>query len=92
MVDTGFNGDLTFPSRAIQRLNAVLYDTQTHLIANGSEVPSPVYQAEIEWLDETRTVEILVLDGNPLLGTGLLAGCNANIEAVEGGEIVIELL
>ena len=92
IVDTGFNGDLTLPLRVIQRLNAALYDTQTHLMANGSEVPSPVYLAEIEWLGENRAVEIIALDGNPLLGTGLLAGCNVNIEAVEGGEIVIETL
>ena len=92
IMDTGFNGDLTLPLRAIGRLNATLYDTQTHLMANGGEVDSPVYHVEIEWLGETRNVEILALDGNPLLGTGLLTGCHIDIEAIEGGEVIIETL
>jgi hypothetical protein len=35
---------------------------------------------------------VLVLETNPLLGTLLLDGCHIDIEATEGGEVVIEPL
>ena len=92
VVDTGFNGDLALPLQAIQRLQAVPFDTQTHLMADGTQVQTSVYLLEMEWLDETRSVEVLALEGNPLLGTGLLFGCHIDIEATENGEVLIEAL
>lgn len=92
VLDTGFDGYLTLPSRIIQVLEAVPFSPQTHLLADGSEMQSYVYRLVIEWEGELREVEALVLETNPLLGTLCVADCHLDIEATEGGEVLIEPL
>ena len=92
VLDTGFDGYLTLPSRIIQLLEAEPFSAQTHLLADGSEMQSLVYRLIIEWQGEPREVEALVLETNPLLGTLCLGGCHLDIEATEGGEVLIEPL
>jgi hypothetical protein len=52
----------------------------------------PVYQLDLDWDEESRTVEVIALEHNPLLGTTLLEGCHLDIDMTEGGEVVIERL
>lgn len=40
----------------------------------------------------TRWVEILELEGRPLLGTSLLDGHLLQVEVTEGGEVLVEPL
>jgi clan AA aspartic protease len=91
IVDTGFDGDLILPTHVLRQLAAQpLYDT-LRALADGTLRECPVYELEIEWGDETRTVEVLALERNPLLGTTLMAGCQLNIDLTEGGDVIIEL-
>jgi clan AA aspartic protease len=92
ILDTGFDGYLTLPSRIIQSLVAEPFSPQTHLLADGSEMQSLVYRLTISWEGELREVEALVLETNPLLGTLCLEGYHLDIEATEGGEVLIEPL
>jgi hypothetical protein len=46
----------------------------------------------IEWNDEQRLTEVLVLEGNSLLGNELLYGSLLQVEMTDGGEISIEPL
>lgn len=46
----------------------------------------------IQWDDEERVVEILAMEGNPLLGSELLYGSLLQIEMMDGGEVSIEPL
>ncbi|MBC8134342.1 MAG: hypothetical protein H8F28_00465 [Fibrella sp.] len=90
VLDTGFNGDLALPQRVVQRLCATMQPAQLHRMANGDVFTTPTYLLDIPWLGRTRTVEVIALEGNPLLGTGLLLGTQITIDAVAGGEVIIE--
>jgi hypothetical protein len=46
----------------------------------------------IEWYEEARLVDVLELEGIPLLGGELLYGSLLQIEMTDGGEVSIEPL
>ncbi len=92
ILDTGFNGDLSLPLRVIGRLDADKQAPQVHQIASGEMIVSPSYRLTILWLGRVRTVEAIALEGNALLGTGLLLGTQITIDAVADGEVIIETL
>jgi clan AA aspartic protease len=90
ILDTGFDGDLALPSRILGQLNTRPLFRTLRRLGDGSLLECPVYELELEWHDESRTVEVLVLENNPLIGTLLLEGCHIDIDMTEGGEVVIE--
>jgi clan AA aspartic protease len=92
IVDTGFEGYLTLPARTMRLLEAFSSGTQTSMMADGSYRVGALYELTLDWQDEAVTAEVLVLEGNPLLGGALLNGCRISIDATEGGEVVIEPL
>ena len=91
ILDTGFDGDLTLPSSDLRQLDARPLFTSLRALGDGTLVECPVYQIEMEWNDLPRTVDILALEHNPLLGTMLLEGCRLDIDLTENGEVIIEL-
>lgn len=92
VLDTGFEGDLTLPSAVARRLDARYRGSQFRILADGSSVECAIYYLFLDWHGESRQVEVLVLETNPLLGTLLLDGCHLDIEMTEGGEVIVELL
>ena len=46
----------------------------------------------LDWNGETRTTEVLVLEGEPLLGTVLMRENLLQVEMTDGGEVIIEPL
>lgn len=93
VLDTGFDGDLSLPDEMARRLSGASQGTQLIRLAGGFQRRCPYY--EIVWEDEdseSRVVEVLVMDGNPLMGTAFLKGNLLSIELIEGGEVVAELL
>lgn len=91
IVDTGFDGDLSLPSTLLGQLDVQPLFLSLRAFGDGSLRECPVYRLDWEWNGEPRTVEILVLEHNPLLGTTLLDGCQLHVEMMEGGEVLIEL-
>ena len=91
IVDTGFDGDLALPSNILRQLDAQPLFLSLRALGDGTLRECPVYQLAWEWNDEPRTVEVLTLEHNPLLGTMLLEGCHLDVDMTEGGEVVIEL-
>ena len=93
VVDTGFGGDLTLPENLARELPDATLESRLINLAGAFRQRCPCY--EIPWENEegeTRTVEVLVLDGNPLLGTGFLSDTLLTIEITEGGEVSAESL
>lgn len=45
------------------------------------------YEMMLEWEGEERLVEVLTLDGNPLVGNGLWQGTILQAENEQGGEL-----
>ena len=92
VLDTGFEGNLTLPAAIVRELDAPNRGSQFRLLADGSSVECAINYLDIDWNGESRRVEILVLETNPLLGTLLLDGCHLDIEMTEGGEVIVEYL
>ncbi|MBV9851960.1 MAG: hypothetical protein JO250_20030 [Armatimonadetes bacterium] len=92
VVDTGFEGELALPPSLLRQMDAAFWESRYVLMPNGQEERHAVYEVSLNWDDEPRPTEVLVLDGNPLLGMLLIDGNHLHVEATEGGEILIEPL
>ena len=92
VVDTGFEGDLALPPSLLRRLEVTPLERRLALMPDGREEEVYAYEAEMEWDDEPRLVEVLELEGRPLLGVLLLNTSHLHVEGNEGGEIIIEPL
>jgi len=47
---------------------------------------------DMDWDEDPRPTDVLLLEGTPLLGVNLLAGSLLQAEMTDGGEVSIELL
>ena len=92
IVDTGFAGDLALPSSLAKQLDGVTAGPQERMLATGQPFYCDSYEVAVEWGDEARTTEVLVLEGNPLLGTVLMREYLLQVEMTDGGEALIEPL
>ena len=92
VVDTGFNGDIALPEVFVAELG--LLPTGAHYVelAGGFRQRCFSYEIMLEWEDEERLVEVLTLDGNPLIGNGLWQGFLLQAENTPRGEILFEAL
>ncbi len=89
-IDTGFNGDLVLPRQQIDDLELPPSGTLKAILADGSEVVLQRYTCLIDWFGEERDLEVVANDGEyPLLGVGLLVGCDLHI-SYRSGMITIE--
>ncbi|MGI4792065.1 MAG: hypothetical protein ACRYFS_24850 [Janthinobacterium lividum] len=92
IVDTGFAGDLSLPIRLINQTEVTLMGFRDRRLATGQEFRCPYCSIMLEWDGEVRLTEVLVLEGDPLLGTVLLREYLILVEMTDGGEISIEPL
>ena len=92
VVDTGFDGYLTLPIASVAALGLVWMFQGQGILADGSVAIFSVYEGHVLWENHLRPVEIEAIDIKPLLGMGMLAGHRLEIEAKDGGNVVIEPL
>ncbi len=92
VLDTGFDGYVTLPQEVLRRLGATESGQQKSRLADGSIKTSVVYTVIVNWDGDLVEAEALAAENNPLLGTLLLDGFHIDIEATEGGEVIIEPL
>jgi clan AA aspartic protease len=73
VLDTGFDGALSLPRRAVEELRLPRVGRVSCDLADGTMAKMDVFEAGIDWLGTVRCVEVVVSDaGPPLLGMGLL--------------------
>ena len=92
IVDTGFAGDLSLPAHLAGLLEGTFAGFGTRRLANGQLLKCGTYEIMLDWNDEARPTEVLILEGDPLLGTVLLREYLIQMEMIEGGQIAIEPL
>src|SRR5690242_4221206 len=80
ILDTGFDGDLALPLPLLANLAILNSDSRLVRFADGSVRNRPHYEIEMEWRDESTLAEVIVIEGDPLLGTGLLAAGAIHID------------
>jgi clan AA aspartic protease len=90
VIDTGFDGALALPPVILAKVAAVFQGERTVLMADRTPRRAAYYDVAVEWDGAQRTIEAMVVDGRPLIGTDALRDCTINIEMVDGGEVVIE--
>jgi clan AA aspartic protease len=75
LIDTGFNGALVLPRADAVRLNLTVLGRAPIIGVGRARLVADIAELEIEWLDQTRAVEVIISDGDDsLLGTELLDG------------------
>ena len=90
ILDTGFDGDIALPPPLVSKLVILSSDSRLVRFADGSVRNRPNFEIELDWRDEVTLAEVIVIEGNPLLGIGLLATGSVHIELIEDGEVSIE--
>lgn len=91
-VDTAFNGYLTLPPDILQQLGASPSIRVRNQLASGGEEYAVAAIVMLQWFDEVIPTEAIVYRNQPLLGMALLNGFHIDIEATEGGQVIIEPL
>ena len=92
VIDTGYNGDLTLPSRLIEALQLPFGGHRRGALANGSHLLLDVYLATVISHGKPKEALISQAECAPLVGMSLLRGSRLTMDAVEGGDVVIEEL
>lgn len=92
ILDAGFNDWLTLSPNQIVMLALAFREEAHYVLADGSETVSRLFEAEIEWFGRWRRILVVEMEGGPLLGMAMLAGCRLDLEIVENGHVRIRPL
>ncbi len=92
IVDTGFAGDLALPAHLARLLEGTFSGLGERRLANGQHLNCRTYEIMLDWDDELRPTEVLILEGDPLLGTVILRDHLIQMEMTDGGELSVEPL
>lgn len=92
VLDTGFNGVITLPRAACVALGLPYVRPQPAGVAGGNRIMLEVYECYLLWDGAERDVELLAMDGPPLIGMTLLDGSDVHLQVTEGGLVTIESL
>ena len=92
VLDSGFTGVTTLAPEACAALALPFLRLQPAGLADGSPVLLEVYQVTLLWADEERDVEVLALEGAPLIGMTLLEDSDVRFQGRDGGLVSIKPL
>ncbi len=92
VLDTGFTGVLTMPPAVCEALELQYIRPQPANLADGTSVVLEVYQAALVWNNGVYDVEVLAMEGAPLIGMTLLEDSEVHFQGREGGIASIEPL
>jgi len=81
VVDTGFDGAIILPASFVESLNLPIVARLVFELVGGARMTADVALAEIEWLGQSRTVEVILSEGeDALLGTEMFEGAKLVID------------
>ena len=92
VIDTGFNGFLSLPSTVITTLNLPWSGSDFVTLGDGSETYFDLYTGIIIWDGQYQEIDIAESETEPLLGMSMLYRYRMQIDAVEGGKVIIKAL
>ena len=88
-LDTGFTGDLTLPSSAIEQLGLPFIAITSLRTATGTMAEFSTYDGIAVWHGQERQIYVLESSVFPLVGVGLLWGNNLSVDFRHGGDVII---
>jgi clan AA aspartic protease len=92
VVDTGFEGFLTLPIAAIEKLGLTYAGRINANLADSSNVSTEVYWATILWNGTEREIAVIGMGTRPLIGTALLNEQELLIQFIDGGSVTVSEL
>jgi clan AA aspartic protease len=92
VIDTGFTGFLTLPLSVLTTLNLQAYRREEGTLGDGSTCIFDVYRGLVIWDGELRRIDINASETAPLVGMSLLYGYRMQLDAIEGGTVIIQSL
>ena len=90
VIDTGFNGYLTFSSAEIVRLNLPFQSQVVVTLGEGTRANLREFLATVEWNGQERDILVLEAEGEPLIGMAMLYGFDVWLRVLDGGHVKIE--
>ena len=90
LLDTGFSEDLTLPQDLVARLGLKRVNRIPVTLAGDHQIQVSTHDGYVKMFGQVRRINVLAMEGQPLLGMTLLAGCKITIHARPGGEALIE--
>lgn len=90
VVDTGFEGALALPPKAVAALGLPFYQGIYANLADNSNVSVDAYRATIFWKGRELSAAVLAMGHRPLLGTALLAGNELVAQFVDNGLVTVD--
>jgi clan AA aspartic protease len=92
VIDTGFTGFLTLPFSVLANLNLQAYRREAGILGDGSTCIFDVYRGLVLWDGALRRIDINESDTEPLVGMSLLYGYRMQLDAIEGGTVIVQPL
>ena len=81
VVDTGFDGGLMLPRSFVSQLQIPIIGELTFEMVGGARMSAEIGLGDIEWLGESREVEVIVSEAeDALIGTELLLSATLIID------------
>jgi clan AA aspartic protease len=81
VVDTGFDGGLMLPRSFVSQLRIPIIGELTFEMVGGARMSAEIGLGDIEWLGESREVEVIVSEAeDALIGTELLMSAKLVID------------
>jgi clan AA aspartic protease len=92
IVDTGFDGEISIPPNMMNQLAVENPAMIMRRLAGDMRVRVNTIDLEVPVDDGNRTVEALVMPGEPLVGMQFLADHEIHIQVFDGGDVIVESL
>jgi predicted aspartyl protease len=89
-IDTGFSGYLSLSPSRITNLGLVWLTERDIQLIDGSVVRLDLYAGVVTWDGQSRNVDVLAVNSEPLVGMKMLAGNDVRMRVVPGGFVWID--
>lgn len=90
VIDTGYNGFITLPLSIVTSLALAKGAAREVTLGDTSSRVFDYYTAVVVWDDAQRKVRVLCVEGDPLIGTALLAGYKLEADFVADGLVTLK--
>jgi clan AA aspartic protease len=89
VIDTGCQGELALPLTTVAALGLPAGGRIWANLADGTDVPVPVFDAVIIWDERERGITVMGIGKRPLIGTELLEGFNRSADFEPDGQVAL---
>ena len=92
VIDTGFTDELTLPKDWVDALALPQVNTFGITLADGSRIEAPIHDAVIIWVGQPRSVFVHCMEGDALVGMGLMKDFLLHLPVRIGAEFTLSAM